>query len=308
MKTVNVTLLILVLALACGASAAQIKVDKTHPATPTGEVYIENIFGSVKVVGWDRDEVGVTGTLGPGIRGFEIDGDEGDDGETGEVYVEVEVPGSAHHESGSGGDFESHIIVSVPRGSSVGVETINASIDVNDVDGAIEIETINGAITIAGDPSAVEIESITGAIQVDAVAATMEVESVAGAITLTGVERMVSVEAVSGSVDITGRNVSELGIETMAGNIRFQGSLAAKGDLDIETYAGNVELVLPSDVKANFEMVTFSGKIENDIGPTPRSKGAADPFTELEFSTDLDADFDVSIETFSGNIAIRVGG
>ena len=48
-------------------------------------------------------------------------------------------------------------------------------------------------------------------------------------------------------------------------------------------------------------------QIENDIGPMPRSKGA-NPSTELEFSTDLDADFDVSIETFSGNIAIRVGG
>jgi hypothetical protein len=306
MRAVSVTMLIL--ALAWSASAAQIKVDKTHPASPAGEVYIENMFGSVKVVGWDRDEVGVTGTLGAAIRGFEMDGDEDEDGGVDEVYIEVEVPGSAQHESGAGGDFESHIVVSVPRGSSVGVETVNASIDVSDVGGAIEIETINGAITVAGDPSQVEIESITGSIRVDAVAAPMDIESVAGAITLTGVERMVSVETVSGSVDITGRDLAELGIETMAGNIRFQGSLAAHGDLDIETYAGNVELVLPPDVRANFEMVTFSGKIENDVGPKPRREGDANPFMELSFSTDLDADFDVSIETFSGNIAIRVGG
>ena len=39
------------------AAAAQRDVDETKPAKPDGRVEINNVKGSVHVVGWDRDEV-----------------------------------------------------------------------------------------------------------------------------------------------------------------------------------------------------------------------------------------------------------
>ena len=294
MKAIKVTLLLL--AFAWTASAAQIKVDKSLPASPEGEVYIGNMFGSVEVIGWDAAEVSVTGTLAAAADDFDFDGDP----EEGEIWIEVGVPDSPSYD----GDFESHIVVKVPRGSSVGVETINASIDIAEVSGLIEIETVNGSITINGDPRGVEISAITAEIDITAVNAPMEIESVSGGVTLRGVTSAVSVESVSGNVDISGQDLSEVEIESMAGDIRIQGNFTAKGDVDIESFSGNVELVFPSGIAANFDLVTFSGKIENAFGPKPRRGSEHEPYMELSFSTGLDSDFDVSVETFSGNITI----
>lgn len=294
MKAIQVTLLVMV--LAWSASAAQIKVDKSLPASPDGEVYVGNLFGSVEVIGWDANEVSVTGTLAAAADDFDFDGDL----EEGEIWIEVGVPDSSNYD----GDFESHLVVKVPRGSSVGVETINASIDIVEVDGLIEVETVNGAITITGDPRGVEISAITGEIDITAVNAPMEIESVSGGVTLRGVTSAVSVESVSGRVDISGQDLTEVEIESMAGDIRVQGNFTAKGEVDIESFSGSVELVLPAGIAANFDLVTFSGKIENDLGPKPRPHGEHSPYTKLSFSTGLDSDFDVSIETFSGNITL----
>ena len=39
---------------------------------PKGEVEVSNIAGSVRVTGWDRDVVEVTGTLGSGVEDLEF--------------------------------------------------------------------------------------------------------------------------------------------------------------------------------------------------------------------------------------------
>ena len=43
-------------------AAAQERVNQTRPAPPDGVVQIENAAGSVRVIGWERAEVAVSGT------------------------------------------------------------------------------------------------------------------------------------------------------------------------------------------------------------------------------------------------------
>ena len=58
------------LALASTATAArgQAPVDRRLPADRDVSLRIYNLAGSVRVIGWDRDSVAVTGTLGAGAR------------------------------------------------------------------------------------------------------------------------------------------------------------------------------------------------------------------------------------------------
>ncbi len=42
---------------------AQQKLDEKRPASKDGVVEVHNVAGSVRVTGWDRDEVAVAGTL-----------------------------------------------------------------------------------------------------------------------------------------------------------------------------------------------------------------------------------------------------
>src|SRR5690606_33686275 len=51
------------LLLVAAPAAAQRRVAERLPAAPDGYVRVHNIAGSVKLIGWDRDSVAVTGTV-----------------------------------------------------------------------------------------------------------------------------------------------------------------------------------------------------------------------------------------------------
>lgn len=301
MNTIKVRLALLILLFGCGVAAAQVQIDETRPALPGGEIEVENLFGTIEIVAWDRDEVQVTGRVAAGAEGLEFDVDE----EDGEIEISVEAPDHWFYESDDDSEYRSDLVVQVPRDSSISVETINAAVKIDGVSGAIEVETINGSVTISGDPSIVEIESMTGDIDVRAQASQMEIESASGSVLLFGATGSVEVEAVSGEVVVQGSALAEVSVETVSGPITLDVSVTEQGEIDIETHSGDVELLLPSDVKATFAISTFNGTIESEIGPKPRKTGRFEPYTELRFATGSE-EFEVQVETFSGNVAIRL--
>ena len=112
-----------------GTLAAQVEVDRRRPAPPKGEVRIDNAFGSVAVKGWDRGEVLVQGTVAAGAEGFDFDSDrEG-------TSISVSVPDAWFQAAGEDPAFRTTLTVFVPAGSSVGVETVNAGVSVEGVNG-----------------------------------------------------------------------------------------------------------------------------------------------------------------------------
>jgi len=286
------------LALATAASTAQVQIDKRRPAASAGEVSIENPFGSVRVIGWEKDEVAVTGTLSSLAEGLDLSGDKHS------VSVDVEVPDSWSHGPEDDTDYRSTLEIRVPKGSSLQIQTINASITVEGVEGGVDLETTNGSISVAGSPREVEISTITGGVEVGAAAA-IRVESISGAVTVTGGGKMISASTVSGSVTVTGRECERVELQSTSGNIRFDGNFVGEGAFEAETFSGNVDLALPSNVAARFRMKTFSGPIENEIGPRARRKEQFSPYQELRFTTGLN-DFDVDVKTYSGKISLRV--
>ncbi len=70
MKHSPALLLALLAFLSVPAIAAT--VDQSRATGPNPEISVEAILGSIRVVGWDRNEVRVTGTLGSGIEGLEM--------------------------------------------------------------------------------------------------------------------------------------------------------------------------------------------------------------------------------------------
>ena len=291
-------LFLLLGALFCGSAAAQIQIDKSRPARPRGEVGIENLFGSVEVIGWDQEKVSVTGSLAAGTE-IDLRGEEG------EVWIDLDVPESWLYESDDDTEYRSGLIVHVPFGSSVSVETINAIVTVRDVSGSIEVETVNGNVAITGDFPAVEVESMTGSIEIRAGSAEMDVETLSGSVVLHGARGRVSVGTVSGPIALQGNDFQEVRIETTSGSVTFDGGFRTPGEMEIESHDGDVEIILPRSIKAEFECITFGGQITSDYPGRPRRETRFDPHTELRFSTSLESELDISIETFSGDITLR---
>src|SRR6478736_1231312 len=105
-------------ALAAGPAAAQQKVDATRSASADALVEIENPAGSVRVIGWDRGEVHVTGDLGSGASGLDTERN----------------PHGVH----------SALEIHVPTRARVQVESFAGSITIADVGGTVSAETVNG--------------------------------------------------------------------------------------------------------------------------------------------------------------------
>lgn len=299
-KTNMKTVLLTLAALLTGSLAAssQTTVEQTRPLSPNGTVEIENLAGSVTVMGWDRNEVRVSGQLGRDVVGLEVDGD-GD-----EVDIEVEV---SNFKNKSRGGLESHIEVQVPRGANVSVETLSADVEVADFGGRLELESMSGNFRVAGEVQAAVLESVSGNIRLDGNRTRVDAESVSGDVTLSGVAESVDVETVSGNVDVGASSVRNASLTSVNGRIEFNGVLASDARLDVEAHSSNVVVTLPETTSATFDLGTFSGEITNDFGATAKSGQGFLPGRRLEFTLGS-GDASVSVECFSGNIRLKKSG
>jgi DUF4097 and DUF4098 domain-containing protein YvlB len=292
MKT---TLAAALLLLTAGTSPAlaQQKVDERRPAAANGLVEIESPAGSLRVVGWARAEVTVTGTLGPGAEGLSLTGEHS------RVRVEVETRGNPH-------GVTSTLEVHVPEGSRVEIESFGGSIVVEDVKGTVRAENVNGNITVSGAAREVDVQTVNGSLDVKAPARRVRAESVNGSVSVKGATGVVEASTVNGSLDVAGGAFSHTRLETVNGRVQFDGDLARNGILDAESVSGAVELTLPASVAADFTLSTFSGAVTNELGPALDRTGGHDVPSEKELSFTTGAGgATVTIHTLSGAIAIR---
>lgn len=280
--------LLLALAALPVAAKAQTTVEQRRPAAADGLVEIENAAGSIRVLGWDRAEVEVKGTLGRRAEGVTFSGDRR------RTRIEVDVEGNPH---GVKSDLEIH----VPAASRVQIDSFAAGITVSDVTGAVRAETVNGSITVTGGAREVDVQSVNGSVDVKSPATRVHAESVNGSVTVQEASGEVDASTVNGRLLVSGGDFRRARLETVSGSLRFEGSLSGRATLDAETVSGSVELALPASVSADFSASTFSGDIENELGPAGRRSSRYTSEKELSFSTGAGG-AKVSVQTLSGAI------
>jgi len=294
MKTL--TTLTLALLMTAGTLFAGQSVDVTIRADSDALIEIENLSGSVKVTGWDQNEVKVTGTLGDDTEGLSTSG------EGSHILIEVEIPERSHGRGRR--DYESFLEIWIPADGRLDVETVSAGIEVADVTGKLDLESVSGSVDVTGSPSAADVETVSGGITISGAQTRVTAESVSGNIKLDGVAERVDVATVSGKIEVEAGQIDRGEFETVSGNITVEGSLGAGASLDLDCHSGNVNLLIPADTSASFEVSTFSGEIQNDFGPGAKRTSKYAPGKYLEFTTGS-ASADVSIETFSGNVYLK---
>lgn len=272
--------------------AAQTAIDEQRPAAPDGTVEIENMSGSVKVIGWDKAEVRVTGTLAPGAE-LEFDATEK------HVDIEVEVEVDGHGDVG-----ESDLEVHVPSGNQVEIEGVNVEIELTGLTGSVEAETVNGSITLRGSAKQVSLQSVNGTVDVTGPRGRIEVEVVNGAVTIQDASGHVEASTVNGEVIVGGGPFESAALESVAGAVSFKADLAATGRLDIETVSGGAEVSVPANLQADFSISTFSGEIDDEFGIGTIQREEYVPAKELSFSTGSGG-ARITVETLSGSVHIR---
>lgn len=294
MKKPTITITVLAGLLAAPGWAG-LSIDETRSADPDVNVSVENLSGSVRVTGWDRPEIRVKGSLGEDTEGLTIDGDASD------WEIEVEIPDGRW--SGRR-DVSSRLEIMVPRGADVEVETVSASIRVEDVDGRLDLESVSGEIDASGGGGEVELETVSGGIEFSGNDANVEAESVSGRIELRGVAGEIEASSVSGGIDVEGSVARRAMIESISGEVRLTIDPTDDAVIHVEAHSSNVTLSLPDGVSARFRVSTFSGRIDNDFGPDGERTSRFAPGRSLDHSTRGGA-ARVTVETFSGNVYLR---
>lgn len=280
-----------VVMLAAVPAWAERTVDESRPLSPTGRVEVSNVEGSVKVIGWSSAEVEITGTLGPDVEELEITGDES--------VLRIEVKAPRHPEG-----LETDLVLRVPVGAGIEVETVSATIEVEGLTGSVNLESVSGWVKTAGRPAELSIETVSGDVTVAESAPRTDLASVSGSITVDLATGRLEAESVSGAIRVENGSLEGASFETVSGDISYAGDIVGRGSYEIESMSGGVTLLVPPSVSAEFDISTFSGNIDNDIGPKARETSKYTPEKELSFSTGSGG-ARVSIASFSGSIKIK---
>ncbi len=213
-KLILLTMCVLV---AAPALAGAKPIDESLPASPDADVSIELIAGKITIVGWDRNEVHVTGTINDRWEEFEMKGDKND------ISIEISPVEGEHRDV----KLEADLQISVPRGAELSVESVSAPLDVQGLAGSLSVESVSGSIGIGGGLRELEIEAISGEVEIETTADL----------------RAVSVEIVTGSVVMSGdlHSSGDYSFESVSGKITLEVPAGFAADYEIETFSGKIE-------------------------------------------------------------------
>jgi hypothetical protein len=270
------------------------QVDQTIDASDDGYVEIFNTSGSIEVIGWSKDSIEITGSLGDSVEELivERDGDE--------VLIRVEVP-NRHW-----GDIDADLVIKIPEDSSIEVTGVSTDIEIEDVLGEQSLSSVSGDIEISGAANDVEAESVSGDVDVEGngTDGSFEGATVSGDVTVKGMSGSVDVESVSGDVDVIGGSYEQAYFETVNGDQAFHAELTRDGDLSMESINGTVHIEFTVPItSARFDIETFNGSIRNCFGPKPERTSKYSPGLELSFTIG-DGDARIDIETLNGSVNV----
>jgi len=210
-----VTIGILLALIIISAAWAEKPVNETRPASPDGVVEIESLAGSITIVGWDRNEVEVTGDLGGAKQKLEIEG------EGNQITIEVVLP-QGRHQNIEGAELQ----IKVPRGSRVEVESVSADIEASGVSGRLNLETVSGNVTVTGEPEELELSSVSGNIRFEG-----------GGTLKEGSFKTVSGNVVA-STDFDSRG--SFSFESISGNVELRVPAGVNARFEASTFSGSI--------------------------------------------------------------------
>jgi len=275
------------------ASEAQQKVDIRRAVTRDVYVRVNGAFGSLRVTGWDKDTIVLTGSLPKTSR---LDGSVGGPGTAPVAGVKfyIEAPASTN----ATGTLE----LFVPFGATVWAKSGSATMDVTGITGGLDLNIVGGAITVNGNPRELNIESMDGAVTVTGSPTWMRAKTATGDVTIRGSCTDLGITTVSGTVNIRDGMFERSRVESVTGGISFGGTVGRAGSVLLDSHSGAIDLVIGKS-SLDIEATTITGSITNNVTtrrPTPGREGRGEELT-LSLGT---GDARATLRSFKGNIRL----
>lgn len=281
-------------AFAAVAFAGDRDIDETHDVNRDAVVSIDNLAGSITIVGWDRDKVEIKGTLDRKADRLQVEGNRD------ELEVKVKYPKKKKNLSIRKGSV---LEIRVPEHCSLELEGVSCDIDVSDFHGQLEAGSISGNIRVVGDTESIDVSTVSGDVYVESATDMVEIESISGFVEVKGVRKSLEISMVSGEAEVSCDELLEFSFNCVSGDLDIDATPAPGADWELECHSGELTLHLPKDLSAEFDIELFSGDVHNEFGPEARRTSKFAPGKELRFTAG-DGEADIEISTFSGDIRL----
>ena len=268
-------------------------INERAAANPAGSVEVSNVAGTVRVIGWDRNEVEVTGELGVGAEKLEF--------AVADKVTRIKVI----RPSKTSNVEDTDLVVRVPAASRLSVNTVSADIEVQGLLGAQRLQSVSAEISTAAAGEDVECKSVSGDVTVNGSfkKGLLTITTVSGDATALRVAGEVNANTVSGDITLGLGETNRSRVRSTSGDLTLAALLAADGKLDAESISGDVRLELVGAVDAEFDLSSFNGEIRNCFGPKAVSTSEYAPGKELRFREGQGTAL-VRIKTMNGDISV----
>jgi DUF4097 and DUF4098 domain-containing protein YvlB len=273
--------------------AGQQKIDVRRAVTKDVYVRLNGAFSSLRVTGWEKDSLVMTGSLPKGARFEPAMGGAGGAPVTG-VKFYIEGPATTN--------ASASVELFVPVGATVWAKSGSATIDVTGITGGLDLNIVGGSVTVNGNPRELNIESMDGKVNVAGAPTWMRAKTATGDVTIRGSCTDLGITTVSGTVTIRDGSFERSRVESVTGNITFGAGVPRAGSLLIDSHSGTIELQI-GKASLDIDATTITGSITNSVTtrrPTPGREGRGEELT-LSLGT---GDARATLRSFKGNIRL----
>lgn len=202
---------------------------------------------------------------------------------------------------------EATLELDLPRNVRLVVSTVSADVDVADIDGDVEIRTTTGDIGLDGLGGRLTVETLSGDVRLGGRSGPARVSTMSGDISLLGVRDEVNVHTTSGDVTLGMERAARIDVESISGDVTFDGSTTDDARVQVTTHSGDVTLRLPSSARGSIELSTFNGDMSADgtltLMPNSLTSSRDDrPLRRYEIGGGSATRFTIS--TFNGDVRV----
>lgn len=193
------------------------------------------------------------------------------------------------------------IILTVPTGSSIDVETATADVQTRGVIDAATVATASADVSLSHVRGRLELASASGDIHIGRGEGSVHVRTASGDVRLDVSDSQASVQTASGDVFV-GQLSGELTARSASGDV-IVGS-AAGGSVLAKTMSGDVIIGVSSGMLLWLDVHSLSGDVASELGP---DDAPSDDASDNDSPTDRGPDLQITASTMSGDILLRRG-
>lgn len=258
----------------------------TSVAVPQGtRLSVENQGGDITVKTWDRNQVRIQASHSRRTR------------------IDIRLSGSVltlEAEADRGPANMVDYVITAPVWMALALEGMYATVTVDGTRAPIAVETLDGDITVTGGAETVELESVQGRISLTGARGKITLTSVSEDIEASDIQGEITAESVSGDIMLRRIESRAVDVQTVSGELVYDGNIVASGRYSLLTHSGNIVVSVAEGANATIATAVGSGRVNASfaIAAAERTGRRRQTFRLGSGAAS------VELETFSGNISL----